>query len=80
METQYFEQVKKRRYSVYIADEDKIGIIKYCLYSITIIKPLYDSIRGYIKVRDIAWFLHPFVCISFLIVYSWAVLLREMRK
>lgn len=80
METQYFEQVKKRRYAVYMPDEDKVGIVKYIIYSLTFVKPTLDALRGYIKIRDIAWFLHPIVCFSFLIVYGWAVAARVSKK
>jgi glycosyltransferase involved in cell wall biosynthesis len=80
METQYFEQVKKRRYAVYMPSEDKLGLMKYVIYSLTFIKPTLDAFRGYIKVRDIAWFLHPIVCFSFLIIYGWAVAARVARK
>lgn len=80
METQYFEQVKKRRYAVYMPDQDKAGLIKYIIYSLTIVKPTYDSIRGFLKIRDIAWFVHPFACLSFLIVYSWAFAARFLKK
>ncbi len=37
----------------------------------TIVVPFIDSIRGYRKIRDAAWFLHPFLCFSFVVIYSW---------
>ncbi len=80
MEIQYFEQVKKRRYAVYMPNEDKLGLLKYIVYSLTFVKPTIDALRGYLKVRDFAWFLHPFVCFSFLVVYSWAVLAKAIKK
>lgn len=80
MERQYFESLKKRRYAVFVRSQDKLGLIKYVLYSVTLIKPTFDSIRGFIKVRDLAWFLHPFICLSFLLIYSWAVASRSFRK
>ena len=80
MERQYFESLKKRRYAVFVSSQDKLGLVKFVLYTITLIKPLYDSIRGFIKVRDFAWFLHPFVCVSFLTIYSLAVLDRQLKK
>lgn len=80
MEIQYFESFKKRRYAVFMSSQDKVGLIKYVFYTITIIKPTYDSIRGFLKIRDLAWFLHPFICFSFLIIYSWALLARYSKK
>ncbi len=36
--------------------------IKYTLYSLLIIPSLFDSIRGFIKKPDFAWFFHPLGC------------------
>lgn len=36
--------------------------IKYTLYSLFIIPSLVDSIRGFIKKPDLAWFFHPLAC------------------
>lgn len=80
METQYFERLKKRRTAVYVAETDRLNLIKYIIFSLTFIVPTIDAIRGYMKVRDVAWFLHPFICFSFLIVYSWAVVARAIRS
>lgn len=80
METQYFERISKRRYAVFVPETDTRYLIKYIIYSLTFVKPVFDAVRGYIKVRDVAWFLHPVVCFSYLIVYSWAVLARIAKK
>lgn len=80
MERQYFESLKKRRYAVFVSSQDKLGLLKFILFSLTVVKPTYDALRGFIKVRDIAWFLHPFICLSFLTIYSLAVLSRLRRK
>lgn len=80
METQYFEKIKKRRHAVYVPETDRLNLIKYIIFSLTFIKPSFDAVRGYIKVRDKAWFLHPLVCFSFLIVYSWAVVARAIKN
>lgn len=80
MERQYFESLKKRRYAVFMNSQDKIGLLKFVLYSVTVVKPLYDSFRGFIKIRDSAWFMHPFVCLAFLVTYSFAVASRTVRK
>lgn len=80
METQYFERLKKRRHAVYVAETDTFNLIKYIIYSLTFIKPTFDAIRGYLKVKDIAWFLHPIVCFSYLLVYSWAVTTWAVKK
>lgn len=80
METQYFERIKRRRHAVYVPETDRLNLIKYIIYSLTFIKPTYDAIRGYLKVKDVAWFLHPIVCFSYLVVYSWAVAPRIVKR
>jgi len=37
--------------------------IKYTLYSLLIIPSLFDSIKGFIKKSDFAWFFHPLACL-----------------
>lgn len=37
--------------------------IKYTLYSLLIIPSLFDSLRGFIKKSDLAWFFHPLACL-----------------
>lgn len=80
VETQYFERIKRRRHAVYVPETDKPYLIKYVIYSVTFIKPTFDALRGYLKVPDVAWFLHPLVCFCYLIVYSWAVISRMIKK
>lgn len=68
--TQYhFEDLSKRRYSVYVKG-DFWALLKYIFYSLTFIKPTYDALVGFIKIRDIAWFAHPFMCIGTTLIYG----------
>jgi glycosyltransferase involved in cell wall biosynthesis len=76
IEKYHFEDMSKRRYSIYEPKKDTQNLIKYCIYSATIIKPLYDSFRGFIKIRDVAWFIHPFMCFAMLFIYGTASLKR----
>lgn len=80
MERQYFESLKKRRYAVFMSSSDKMGLVKFIIYTVTFVKPFFDSIKGFVKVRDIAWFLHPFICLSFLSVYGAAVINRRLIR
>lgn len=80
MEKQYFESLKKRRYAVFMSSQDKAGLLKFIIYTVTFVKPFFDSLKGFIKVRDIAWFLHPFVCFSFLLVYGMAVTNKRLTR
>ena len=50
--------------------KDIARLLWFILCSLTFIQPLALSIRGYLKIRDVAWFLHPFVCFSTCAVYG----------
>lgn len=40
----------------------------------TFLIPLYHSIKGFVKIRDFAWFLHPFVCFAVISTYVFTFL------
>lgn len=71
---------QERRYSVYVPVKDRVKLIKFILVTITIVIPLLESIRGYIKKPDVAWFAHPLVCLAFLYAYASAYLENEFRS
>jgi hypothetical protein len=55
---------------------DKEDIVRICLFvifSVTFLQPLYVSIKGYLKLKDIAWFMHPIFCFCIMSIYSYAV-------
>jgi glycosyltransferase involved in cell wall biosynthesis len=70
VEKYYFEEEKNRRYSVFMKG-DEVRLALFVLYSVTVVKPLYDALRGYIRIRDKAWFLHPFMCMGTTILYGY---------
>ncbi|OGK30467.1 hypothetical protein A3F29_00490 [Candidatus Roizmanbacteria bacterium RIFCSPHIGHO2_12_FULL_33_9] len=72
----------KRRYLIYNPKflENRIRLGLFILYTVTLIKPFIDSIRGYIKIRDSAWFLHPLICWIFLSTYSIAFLKKNIKS
>lgn len=49
--------------------EDICRIVWFVIASLTVIHPLVTSVRGYLKVRDLAWFLHPLTCLMTLLTY-----------
>jgi glycosyltransferase involved in cell wall biosynthesis len=63
-----------RRYHMYDPAKDKLKLLRYIVFSLTIVFPTYDAIKGFYKVRDLAWFLHPFMCLAFVVIYSIPVL------
>lgn len=70
IEKYHFEDHSKRRYSIYDPARDKISLIGFVLYSSTVILPTIDAFRGFLKVPDLAWFLHPVMCLGILLIYG----------
>lgn len=62
----------KRKYLVFNwkSNRDRLNLIKFVFFSLTFIIPLGESIRGYVKIRDNAWFLHPLLCLIMLFTYG----------
>lgn len=65
-----FSDRADRRWKLIDGKRDKFMLVWFILCTITIIQPLFVSIRGFAKIRDFAWFWHPVICIGFLITYS----------
>lgn len=65
---------KSRKFLIFDVNSkrDRINLIKYIVFSATFIFPLLQSIRGYLKIRDSAWFLHPIICFLMLLAYSFS--------
>ena len=65
----YDKRRGKRKYSVFNwhSSRDRMNLLKYIIFSLTFVYPLCQSIRGYLKVRDKAWFIHPLFCILMLV-------------
>lgn len=79
MERYHFVNYSNRRYSVY-EKKDFFKLIIFVFISLTVVKPFIDSTRGYIKIHDLAWFLHPFISFTLLIVYGYAVFKKTATK
>ncbi len=73
----HFTVSSKRRYSVYMpGDESKL--IKYIIYSVTFVKPTWDALKGYLKIHDPAWFIHPLMCFGICVVYGWGTIKNKI--
>jgi glycosyltransferase involved in cell wall biosynthesis len=70
----YFKQQATRRYHLYNPKTDKVKLLLFMIFSLTFIEPLIQSMRGYMKIRDRAWFLHPFVCFCLTMIYTYTVI------
>lgn len=69
MQKYHFTNSQKRRYSLY-EKGDAFKTFLFVLFGITILVPLFDAIKGYKKIPDIAWFLNPIMCFSLVILYG----------
>lgn len=72
----------KRRYRVYDPNkrQDNIRLLLFIIFTLTLIKPLFDALRGFVKIKDWAWFLHPMVCILFLYAYGLVMIKQILPK
>ena len=59
-----------RRWKMFGGPEDYCRGVFFVASAITIIPCLFISIRGFLKVKDWAWFWHWPVCLGFLITYT----------
>lgn len=62
-----------RRYGS-VSGRDLFRLVWAIIVCATVVIPLYDAIRGWRKIHDTAWFLHPLLCVSFVVIYSWAII------
>lgn len=71
----------KRVYHVfsYQSKDDLYNLMKFIIYSLTLIQPLLISIMGYVKNREVAWFLHPVMCFGTVVAYSVSELRSLLR-
>jgi len=65
----YLNKQSVRRYHLVDFKKDKVRLIFFVLLSLTLIEPLYQSVKGYKRIHDVAWFFHPIICFLITIVY-----------
>lgn len=70
--------MKARRYSLY-EEKDFWRLIYFIIIGITLIYPLFDSIRGYVKIHDRAWFLNPIMCFGFVVLYGYVMIEHQFK-
>ena len=61
---------KDRRWRIIDTTSDKWRLAYFVLATLTVIQPLSISIRGFSKIKDLAWFWHWPVCFGFLVTYT----------
>lgn len=75
-ETYYDGWRGDRKYLVFNwrSGKDRLNLIKFVFFALTFIFPLFESIKGYMKIRDKAWFLHPLLSPIMLFAYGFSEL------
>lgn len=81
MDQFHYQTMPNRRYSLFMKG-DELQLIKFIIYAATFVKPTIDAGRGYLKIHDPAWFLHPVLCFILLLIYGYATIisLYESKK
>jgi len=79
MELYHQKDYALRRWKLY-EPRDTLKLMIFIVYSATFVRPLFDSLRGFFRVRDLAWFLHPLVCFVILVAYSLATIQKWLIK
>ncbi|GFP35918.1 hypothetical protein HKBW3S43_01705, partial [Candidatus Hakubella thermalkaliphila] len=71
-----------RRFKIYEprSFSDNLKLVRYIIFTLTFVKPLYDSVRGFLRIRDLAWFIHLPMCWGVLIAYTLAVLNNGIKS
>ena len=82
MRLHYEKRAKDRRYRVFDPESqrDVFRLTVFIFFSLTFIQPLYISIRGYIKIHDVAWFIHPIFCFSMAMAYAVAITQKTINN
>lgn len=79
----YHQQMNRKRRQLVFDSRNRRDIYKLILFIfffLTIIEPLTQSIIGYVKKRDTAWFLHPLMCYGMGLIYIEATLRMYFNK
>lgn len=72
VETYQFTKASKRRFRVY-EKKDRNRLIWIVFIGLTLVIPLIDAIKGYKQIKDKAWFLHPVISFTLIIVYGFTI-------
>lgn len=82
MQLHYQKRQNDRRYLVFDpkSKRDIFRLFMFIVFSSTFIQPLYISLKGYLRIRDVAWFLHPVVCFGIMCAYIYATFLKFLKN
>ena len=77
----YLASETNRRYLIYDPHSTKsnMKLHLYIFYTMTMVKPCFDALRGFFYIADVAWFVHPLICWIYLLSYGRAIIKRTIR-
>ena len=75
----YLTRVENRRYHI-VSSNNYLKLFLFIIFSLTLIQPSLVSLKGFLKKRDPAWFLHPIFCFTITLIYTKAVFIYLFRK
>lgn len=64
----YYRKTGKRQYAW--EQQNKPGILKFIFSCVTVVPLFYQTLKGYFKKPDLAWFFHPLACWATLWAYG----------
>lgn len=64
----------------FAAVKNNMGMVKFMLSCITVVPLLYQTLKGFIKKPDIAWFFHPIACGITMYEYARGTILGMFKK
>jgi glycosyltransferase involved in cell wall biosynthesis len=81
MRLHYQKRSLDRRYKVFDPSRknDLLRIILFVIFASTFIQPTYVALKGYLKIRDKAWFVHPVFCFCIMSIYAYAVVEKGIK-
>lgn len=77
----YQKRAGDRRYFVFDPkrSQDIFHIVLFIIFSLTFLQPIFVALRGYWKVRDVAWFVHPIICFALCVGYMYTIALKRIK-
>lgn len=73
MKQLYLQQLGLRRFVWVRGFRDQMKVLGYIVYSVTLVGPMLEAVRGYINKPDLAWFWHVPMSLVMVFVYGLAV-------
>lgn len=73
----HYQKIGVRKYPW--QNQNKSGLSKFVLSCITIFPLFYQSLKGFFKKPDLAWFFHPIACFVTLWIYSSETILAKFK-